>query len=80
MIPYRTVLACNSIGAPDSTAAGRIAWSSLPSITRFGTGVNVLENAFVSINPNPDIISSATSKGYVRGGLVDVDAVVGGIR
>lgn len=40
--PYRTVLACNSIGAPDSTAAGKTSPSSLPFITRLGTGVNSL--------------------------------------
>ncbi len=39
---YRTVLASSSIGAPDSTAAGRTSPSSLPSNTRFGTGVKVL--------------------------------------
>ncbi len=39
---YRTVLACSSIGAPERTAAGRTSPSSLPFITRFGTGVNNL--------------------------------------
>ncbi len=39
---YRTVRASSSIGAPDRTAAGRTSPGSLPSITRFGTGVNVL--------------------------------------
>ena len=39
---YRTVRACSSMGAPERTAAGRTSPSSLPSITRFGTGVKVL--------------------------------------
>jgi len=36
----RTVLAWSSIGAPDSTAAGKTLPSPLPFITRIGTGVN----------------------------------------
>ena len=35
---YRTVLACNSTGAPESTAAATTSPGSLPSITRFGIG------------------------------------------
>lgn len=40
--PYRTVRACSSIGAPESTAAATTSPSSLPFITRFGMGVNSL--------------------------------------
>jgi hypothetical protein len=43
IITYRTVLASSSIGAPESTAAGRTSPSSLPFITRFGTGEKALE-------------------------------------
>ncbi len=39
---YRTVLACSSTGAPESTAAATLSPGSLPSITRFGMGENVL--------------------------------------
>lgn len=41
-LPYLTVLASSSIGAPDSTAAGSTPPSSLPFITRLGTGEKVL--------------------------------------
>jgi len=41
-MPYRTVLAWSSIGAPERTAAGRTSPSSLPFMTRLGTGVKVL--------------------------------------
>ena len=41
-LPYRTVRACKSTGAPESTAAGRTSPSSLPSMTRFGIGENWL--------------------------------------
>lgn len=41
-VTYRTGRASSSIGAPDRTAAGRTSVSSLPFITRFGTGENVL--------------------------------------
>jgi hypothetical protein len=39
---YRTVRACKSIGAPDSTAAATESPGSLPSITRFGMGEKLL--------------------------------------
>jgi hypothetical protein len=39
---YRTVRASSSIGAPERTAAGRTSVSSLPFITRLGTGEKVL--------------------------------------
>jgi hypothetical protein len=39
---YRTVRACSSIGAPDSTAAGVVSPGSLPSITLVGTGEKFL--------------------------------------
>jgi hypothetical protein len=39
---YRTVRAWSSIGAPERTAAGRTSVSSLPFMTLFGTGENVL--------------------------------------
>lgn len=42
-VPYRTVLACSSTGAPESTAAATLSPGSLPSITRFGTGENGLQ-------------------------------------
>jgi hypothetical protein len=42
ILTYRTVLASSSIGAPDSTAAGKTSPSSLPFITRLGIGVKSL--------------------------------------
>lgn len=44
---YRTVRACSSMGAPDSTAAGVVSPGSLPSITRVGIGEKVL--SYVSL-------------------------------
>jgi len=41
-VPYRTVRAWRSGGAPDRIAAGTVSPGSLPSINRFGTGENVL--------------------------------------
>ena len=38
---YRTVRACKSTGAPETTAAGVVSPGSLPSRTRLGTGENV---------------------------------------
>ena len=40
--PYRTVLACKSTGAPESTAAGRTSPGSLPSMICLGIGENDL--------------------------------------
>lgn len=42
-VTNRTVRASSSIGAPDNTAAGSTSPSSLPFITRFGTGEKVLK-------------------------------------
>ena len=38
---HLTVLAWRSMGAPETTAAGRVSPGSLPSRTRFGTGEKV---------------------------------------
>ena len=46
---YLATRACNSTGAPESTAAGTTSPGSLPSITRFGMGENVLCNASFSM-------------------------------
>lgn len=35
---YRTVRAWRSVGAPETTAAGRVSPGSLPSMMRMGTG------------------------------------------
>jgi hypothetical protein len=42
---YLTVRACNSVGAPDTTAAGSVSPGSLPSMTCVGTGENVLPSS-----------------------------------
>lgn len=47
--PYLTCRACNSTGAPEMTAAGRVSVSSLAFWTRFGTGVKVLDNSQYSL-------------------------------
>lgn len=41
-ISYRTVLACSSMGAPETTAAAVLSPGSLPSITLSGTGEKLL--------------------------------------
>lgn len=46
---YLAVRACSSTGAPDKTAAAMTSPGSLPSITRFGIGENVLEIDIVSV-------------------------------
>ena len=46
---YLATRACNSTGAPESTAAGTTSPGSLPSITRLGIGENVLHEGFSQI-------------------------------
>lgn len=41
---YRTVRACKSTGAPESTAAGKTSPGSLPSIILFGIGEKLLSS------------------------------------
>lgn len=45
MSAYRTVRACSSMGAPDTTAAAVLSPGSLPSMTRMGTGEKLLSHA-----------------------------------
>ena len=77
-LSYRTVLACISIGAPDSTAAGRMP-SSLPSWTCLGTGVKVLQDQ-KCVNGCLPVRLAAPEEDLgelVRGGHVNGRAVVG---
>jgi hypothetical protein len=41
-MPYRTVRACRSVGAPERTAAATLSPGSLPSMTRLGMGEKLL--------------------------------------
>ena len=64
---YRTVLASSSIGAPDSTAAGKTSPSSLPFITRFGIGEKSL-----------GILAGSSTHGTVdlRRSLIDLRRII----
>jgi hypothetical protein len=75
---YRTVRASSSIGAPDRTAAGRTSVSSLPFITRLGTGEKVLFATPISVRA---IIlrSPMLLRGYgldIRGSLVHLCRII----
>lgn len=49
---YRTVRACRSVGAPESTAAATLSPGSLPSMTLFGMGENVLRHIISVLAPS----------------------------
>jgi hypothetical protein len=71
-VPYRTVRAWRSTGAPDRTAAATLSPGSLPSMTRLGTGEKLLQAAlatFLSEHVAGDIRCPVIN-GYVVVGLM----------
>jgi hypothetical protein len=68
-VPYRTVRAWRSTGAPDRTAAATLSPGSLPSMTRLGTGEKLLAPVLASFLCGPPAVD-------VRCPVVDGDIVV----
>lgn len=65
---YRTVRACSSTGAPESTAAGVVSPGSLPSITLEGMGEKFLERSARVVRP--------IARPYLRCSVVQRDIVI----